>query len=171
MPFATAFVGLALNPITAAGIPLALGMLSGSPTGNAVQSQWYKDLRTPPGRPPRQAFPIAWSLLYLSMGYASHIAARALNETISPSHHAQLEHGLNLYYVQLALNLAWSPLFFGAKKIGLALADSVLLTGTAWYMTALLHNPTNSQTTYFLAPYCAWLSFATYLNAGIWFMN
>ena len=57
------------------------------------------------------------------------------------------------------------------SQIGLALVDSVLLAGTTWYMTSLLDGPTNHKATYFLAPYCAWVGFATYLNGGIWWLN
>jgi hypothetical protein len=43
--------------------------------------------------------------------------------------------GLMLYYAQLTLNVAWTPLFFGAKWMGLALVDIITLTGTTFYMT------------------------------------
>jgi benzodiazapine receptor len=114
--------------------------------------------------------------------------------------------GLTLYFAQLGLNCIWSPIFFGAHQVclyhnnlgfslnkfisvqpGIALADSVLLTGTTWYMTVslfccpfksfidfwqkILDGPTNGKATYFLLPYCAWLAYATYLNAGSWWLN
>ncbi|KAI3612192.1 hypothetical protein WG66_012166 [Moniliophthora roreri] len=100
-----------------------------------------------PGRPPRQVFPIVWPIL------------------------DSLTLGIALYYAQLFMNFAWSPLFFNAKQIGLALIDSALMAGTTYYMTKLLDEPTQSKTTYFLLPYCAWLTFATYLNGGIWWLN
>ncbi|KAF9268044.1 TspO/MBR-related protein [Marasmius fiardii PR-910] len=159
------------NPVTALGLPLALGILSGSSTKSVVQGQWYKNLRVPPGRPPRQVFPIVWPLLYLSMGYASHLAVKALDNTLSPNARSSLNLGLALYYGQLAFNFIWSPLFFNVKQVGLALVDIALLAGTTFYMTKLLHAPTNSKTSVFLVPYCAWLTFATYLNGGIWWLN
>ncbi|KAF8897602.1 TspO/MBR-like protein [Infundibulicybe gibba] len=159
------------NPITAVGLPLAFGILSGSSTAKVVRGKWYKGLYTPPGRPPRQVFPIVWPMLYLSMGYASHLAVKALDTATSPSARADLTLGIALYYAQLGLNCVWSPLFFNWKLLGTALIDSVLLAGTTYYMTKLLDGPTNSKTTYFLIPYCAWLTFATYLNGGIWYLN
>jgi len=75
-------------------------------------------------------------------------------------------------------------------QVGLALVDSVLLTATTCWMTVSLHGnflkngdqthlviqklldrPTDARATYFLLPYCAWLGFATYLNAGTWWLN
>ncbi|THV08465.1 TspO/MBR-like protein [Dendrothele bispora CBS 962.96] len=159
------------NPVTALGLPLALGLFSGAGTAKVVRSSWYETLAVPPGRPPRQVFPIVWPALYLSMGYASHLAVKALDRTVSPSARDDLLLGIALYYAQLSMNFVWSPLFFNFKQIGLALVDSVLLAGTTYYMTKLFDGATNSQTTYFLAPYCAWLTFATYLNGGIWWLN
>ncbi|PBK69748.1 TspO/MBR-like protein [Armillaria solidipes] len=167
------------NTVAAIGLPLCLGILSGSSTAKVVRGDWYKatslikrkNLRGPPGRPPRQVFPVVWPLLYLSMGYASHLAVNALDTASNPSTRSDVKLGIALYYAQLAMNFIWSPLFFNGKKLGLALVDSVLLAGTTICMTKLLDGPTKSQSTYLLLPYCAWLTFATYLNGGIWWLN
>ncbi|KAF9055348.1 TspO/MBR-related protein [Hymenopellis radicata] len=160
------------SPVTAVGLPLALGVLSGYPTAKVARGSWYKNLHFPPLRPPRQVFPIVWPLLYIGMGYASHLAMKTLESPLlSSNEQSKLELGIALYYAQLAMNFTWTPLFFVSKQIELALVDSVLLAGTTWYMTALFHGPTNGQTTYFLLPYCAWAGFATYLNAGIVYLN
>lgn len=159
------------SPVTALGLPLVFGLVSGSMTAKTVKGQWYESLAVPPGRPPRQVFPIVWSTLYLSMGYASYLAVEAYDSSLSPSIRSDLSLGLALYYGQLGLNFVWSSLFFGQKNVGLALVDCAFLTGTTYYMTKTLDGPTNSKTTWFLLPYCAWLTYATYLNAGIWFLN
>ncbi|TFK43466.1 TspO/MBR-related protein [Crucibulum laeve] len=159
------------NPITAVGLPLALGFLSGGGSSKPVNSNWYHNLATPPGNPPKVVFPFVWTLLYLSMGYASHVAVKALDTSVAPSTRNDLSVGLGLYFAQLGLNYLWSPLFFSAHKTGLALIDSTLLLGTTLYMTKLLDRPTNAKATYFLLPYCAWLGYATYLNAGVWWLN
>lgn len=57
------------------------------------------------------------------------------------------------------------------SQTGLALVDIVGLTGSVFYLTKILHEPTEGKSTYLLAPYCVWLSLATYLNAGIWWFN
>ncbi|KAF5344079.1 hypothetical protein D9758_008868 [Tetrapyrgos nigripes] len=87
-----------------------------------------------------------------AMGYASHLAVKAFDASISPSAQDDLQLGLTLYYAQLAMNFAWTPLFFNSKR-------------------ALFDKHTNGQTTYFLLPYCLWLTYATYLNGGIWWLN
>ncbi|KAH6915377.1 TspO/MBR-related protein [Coprinopsis sp. MPI-PUGE-AT-0042] len=160
------------NPVTALGLPLALGFLTSYPAPTKVRNtHWYHSLAAPPGKPPREIFPFVWTLLYLSMGYASHVAVKALDRAVLPISQNDLSWGIALYYGQLGLNFLWTPTFFGTHNIGLALIDSVLLTGTSWYMTKLLDRPTNGKATYFLLPYCGWLAYATYLNGGIWFLN
>lgn len=72
------------------------------------------------------------------MGYASHVAVKALDRAVLPISQNDLTWGIALYYGQLGLNCLWSPTFFGTHSIGLALIDSVLLTGTSWYMTVCL---------------------------------
>ncbi|KAJ6598992.1 TspO/MBR-related protein [Mycena vulgaris] len=157
-------------PVVAVGLPLGLGLLSGYPTAGVVRSDWYKNLRTPPGRPPRQVFPIVWPILYISMGYASHLTIKALDSALSPAVRSDCMLALSLYYAQLALNILWTPLFFGAKKTGAALIDSGLMAAATFYMTKLVA-ANSTQAAYLLLPYCAWLSFATYLNGGIWWLN
>ncbi|KIJ20239.1 hypothetical protein PAXINDRAFT_96476 [Paxillus involutus ATCC 200175] len=159
------------NPVTAVALPLIFGTLSGSGTRKTVRSEWYQSLRPPLGRPPQQVFRIIWPVLYIFMGYASHIAVQAFDEAKTVNTRSSLSFALALYYLQLAMNCLWSPLYFGAKKIGWALVDSVALLGINVYMTGLLHHLTDGKTSVFLVPYCAWLTFATYLNGGSWFLN
>ncbi|KAH8113241.1 TspO/MBR-related protein [Phellopilus nigrolimitatus] len=164
-------LSIARNPVTAVGLPLAIGTLSGLPTRKAVRGYWYNSLASPPGRPPSKTFPVAWSLLYIGMGYASHLAAKEIDSSFSSSTRDDASLGLALYYGQLGLNFLWTPLFFKLKKPGLALVDITALTGIVAYLTKTLHGPTGGKSTYFLAPYCAWLGFATYLNGGMWWLN
>ncbi|PFH52798.1 hypothetical protein AMATHDRAFT_1841 [Amanita thiersii Skay4041] len=165
------FIQIPRNPISAVGLPLALGFLSGAASRKAMHSAWFQNLRTPPGRAPDTVFPIVWPVLYFSMGYASHLAVRALDTSTIPHHLSNASYGLLLYYTQLALNVAWGPIFFGARKTGLALIDSTLLACMVFYMTKLLDGPTRHRATYCLLPYSAWLAYATYLNGGIWWLN
>ncbi|QRW16155.1 tspO/MBR-related protein [Rhizoctonia solani] len=164
-------LNLPRNPAVAVGLPIILGSLSGYPTAKVVKSGWYESLRAPPGRPPRQAFGIVWPILYASMGYASHLAIKTYDTSLSPAIKDAALTGLKMYWVQLGLNLAWTPLFFLWKQAGIALIDIAALTSTVAAMTHTLHEPTGGTSTYLLAPYCAWLSFATYLNGGYWWLN
>ncbi|KZV94765.1 TspO/MBR-related protein [Exidia glandulosa HHB12029] len=153
-------------PAVAVGLPLVAGWLSGSQTYKVIDGRWYRSLVFPPLYPPRAAFPIAWTTLYFGMGWASHVAAQAV---VAGRPGAEL--GLGLYYAQLGMNLAWSPLFFTYKQTGWALLDIAALTATNFYMTSILHEATDGWTSYALVPYCAWLSYATYLNASLWWLN
>lgn len=170
-PLPDVLLSIARNPVTAVGLPLTTGLLSGFPTKKVVQGYWYNSLKSPPGRPSNRAFPIVWSILYAGMGYASHLTISSFDQSLLPSSRKDLSLGMKLYYGQLGLNLLWTPLFFVAKRPGLALIDITVLTGTVAYLTKLLHGPTGGKTTYLLVPYCAWLSYATYLNLGIWWLN
>lgn len=159
-------LSIARIPAMAIGLPVVAGFLSGARTHNVVRGRWHQSLILPALYPPRQVFPIVWTGLYVGMGWASHIAAEAVD-----AGRPGAVVGLALYHVQLGLNLAWTPLFFGKKKIGTALIDLLALTGTTFYMTSVLHEATDGATSYVLIPYCAWLSFATYLNGSIWWYN
>ncbi|KAH8830931.1 TspO/MBR family-domain-containing protein [Flagelloscypha sp. PMI_526] len=155
--------------MTALGLPLLLGVLSGSPTAKVVKgpcrSKSHRAVLLV------KSSPLFRPALYLSMGWASHLAAKSLESAVLPSAQDDIHLGMALYYGQLVLNFAWSPLFFMKKQIGVALVDSALMAGTTFYMTMLWHDPSRAATTKFLIPYCAWLSFATYLNGGIWYLN
>ncbi|KAG9088784.1 hypothetical protein FS749_001902 [Ceratobasidium sp. UAMH 11750] len=159
------------NPVFAVGIPIVLGSLSGYPTSKVVNGPWYAAQRPPPAQPPRQAFGIVWPILYASMGYASHLAIKSYDTSLSPAVKDAALTGLKMYWVQLGLNLTWTPLFFMFKQKGLALIDIAALTSTVVAMTRTLHGPTEGKATYLLAPYCAWLTYATYLNGGYWWLN
>ncbi|KAG8679907.1 hypothetical protein FRC09_018626, partial [Ceratobasidium sp. 395] len=108
--------------------------------------------RAPPAKPPRQAFGIVWPILFASMGYASHLAIKSYDTSLSPAVKDAALTGLKMYWVQLGLNIGWTPLFFLLKQ-------------------RTLHGPTDGNATYLLAPYCAWLTYATYLNGGYWWLN
>ncbi|KAF8316891.1 TspO/MBR-related protein [Clavulina sp. PMI_390] len=165
------FFAIPRAPLFAVGLPVVLGVASGLPTSKVVKGPWYNNLRQPAFTPPRVAFPIVWPILYLAMGYASHLAVRSYDNALTPAVRDTALYAIKLYYAQLAMNMSWTPLFFIWKKKGLALVDIVTLTGTVYHLTAVMHDLTDGLSTWFLAPYCAWLSYATYLNAGYWYLN
>lgn len=74
---------------------------------------------------------------------------------------------LGLYAGQLALNWAWTPIFFGAHKMGWGLATLLLTTGTATATTASWYH-INRTAAYLMVPYLAWLTMASVLNYRIW---
>jgi tryptophan-rich sensory protein len=82
----------------------------------------------------------------------------------------KIREALYLFGVQLALNAIWSPVFFGAKNIFLALIIIILM----WLFilkTIIAFGKINKVASYLLYPYLAWVSFATILNFSIWILN
>ena len=105
------------------------------------------------------------------MGYAAHRAySTGLSPLQSPKIIQATKHGATLYTIQLGLNLIWTPLFFGLKRPIEATADIVALTGTVGYLT-YLWGQVDPVAGWCLAPYLAWLGFATYLSAGVGYLN
>jgi hypothetical protein len=106
-----------------------------------------------------------WTALYAGIGYVSHLLVEAIDYSPSAVVRDDARLALKLHYLQLGLNLAWTPIFFGLHKPLAALVDIVALTGTVFSLTALLPKIDNRALVIYV-PYCAWLSYATYLNAG-----
>ncbi|XP_077190493.1 translocator protein 2 isoform X2 [Paroedura picta] len=109
---------------------------------------WYENLQKPSWRPPNKIFPVAWTTLYTSMGYASYLVWRDLDgfssKAVVP---------LGLYGAQLALN--WALL----DVVGLY--GLVVATMYSWY-------PVNKTATALMLPYLAWLTLASCLTYRIW---
>lgn len=121
---------------------------------------WYDDLDKAPWNPPGWVFGPAWTVLYVLMAVAAWLVARTGLEQRA------VQVALALYVAQLALNLAWSWLFFGARAPGWALVDIVLLCVlVAATMVAFWRVDTTAAV--LLVPYLAWVLFAMSLNAWI----
>jgi len=122
---------------------------------------WYAALRKPPLTPPNWLFGPAWTVLYLSMAVAGWLVWRAPRKQ---------RVALALWGIQLALNAAWSFLFFGLERPGLALAEIAVLLGLIVATTVAFFRVRRLAGVLF-APYAAWVAFAAYLNAGVWYLN
>lgn len=122
---------------------------------------WYADLRKPPLNPPGWVFGPVWTVLYLAMAVSGWLVWRARPESPLP---------LTLWAGQLVLNGAWSLLFFGLRRPGAALVEIVALLLVLSVTTASFFRVGRLPGVLFL-PYTAWVSFAAYLNAGIWYLN
>ena len=145
-------------------VPL-LNLLGGAsarlagPTGNSV---WFNALQLPAAQPPGIAFPIAWTILYSLMG----IAAALVWATKIPGRWV----ALGLFAAQLALNLAWAPLFFSEHQI----FYSLILLGIialAAIVTTIAFGRVNRVAAWLMVPYLCWLGFASGLNFDIWQLN
>eukprot|EP00241_Pyramimonas_parkeae_P009717 CAMPEP_0114250826 /NCGR_PEP_ID=MMETSP0058-20121206/14915_1 /TAXON_ID=36894 /ORGANISM="Pyramimonas parkeae, CCMP726" /LENGTH=143 /DNA_ID=CAMNT_0001364529 /DNA_START=210 /DNA_END=641 /DNA_ORIENTATION=+ len=124
---------------------------------------WYTTLKKPSWTPPNWLFGPAWTFLYTCIGGASWLVWKQ-------GGWAQQALPLSVYIGQLALNMAWSPLFFGAHEMGLAFVDLVGMWGGAAACIPLFHK-VNPLAGYLMVPYLAWVSYAGALNLNIWMNN
>jgi translocator protein len=145
----------------ALGIFVALVILTALFGSQFQPGPWYEALEKPPLNPPSWAFAPVWSVLYLAIAVAGWLVWRARPASATP---------LALWGAQLALNGAWSLLFFGLHLPGLALIEIVLLLALLIATAALFFRVRTLAGVLFL-PYVAWVSFAAYLNAGLWYLN
>ncbi|XP_068026923.1 translocator protein [Melanerpes formicivorus] len=142
-------------------LPHAGGVLGSRITKKEIPV-WYESLQKPSWCPPNWVFAPVWGTLYTFMGYGSYMVWKELGgfneKSVVP---------LGLYAGQLALNWAWTPVFFGAHKMGWGLVTLLLTTGTATATTASW-SKINKTAAYLMVPYLAWLTMAAALNYRIW---
>lgn len=146
--------------IVALLIPLAVGALSALFTSGSMEE--FASLRQPPLSPPGFIFPIVWTILFLLMGAGSAL----LYLSQSPVQRSALK----TYVLQLAVNFLWSIIFFAFGARFFALLWILLLLFLVIRMILLFYKAV-PLAAYLQIPYLAWILFATYLNAGVWFLN
>lgn len=145
------------------GLPLLL-LGIGSLVGFATRpGDWYAGLEKSSLNPPGWVFGTVWPCLYVLMGLA---AARIVLMPPSP----QRRRALRLFWLQLAVNYPWNFVFFWGHAIGLATLWIAGLTALV-AATALAFRPLSRAAAAALLPYLAWLAFAFYLSATIWWKN
>ncbi len=151
--------GLAL--ILSLAICLGVGGLGAIVTGKSVGT-WYPTLRKPPGTPPSWVFGPVWTTLYVLMAVSVWLVWREYGWGARAA--------LLIFFGQLALNLAWSGIFFGARLPGPALLEIVLLW-LAIAFTIFVFSRLTLWAAWLLVPYLLWVTYAMYLNFGIWRLN
>jgi len=125
--------------------------------------EWYASLNKPDWNPPSYLFGPVWSSLYVLIGIAGWRVWRVRGE-------GWARPVLILWVLQWILNATWSLLFFGLKSPAIALLEILLLWVTI--LAFLLKTRKHDQwATALFAPYLLWVSFATVLNATIWYLN
>lgn len=148
-----------------AGISIALfvGGVSAYVTMDAMDL--YADIVKPSLAPPALLFPIVWTVLYVLMGISS-----ALIYNKKQDDKNNVLNALIVYFISLLINFAWSPVFFIKRSFLFAL---ILLIGL-WIsvlITILKYKKIKTAAAYLQIPYLLWCSFATYLNASVYFLN
>ncbi|KAK5663627.1 hypothetical protein OQA88_4058 [Cercophora sp. LCS_1] len=153
-------------------LPIALGTAVGYSTRPEDTGRKYLSWKQPPLRPPPWVFGPVWTALYGMMGYAAYRATFLGTSPLNlPSTVAAAKHGATLYTIQLGLNLAWMPLFFGLRRPIEATVDCAALLGVNGYLAYLWGTKVDSVAGWLMVPYVAWLTFATYLSAGTGYLN
>lgn len=150
-------------PIICAIVCMGLGFLSGFSTFESIEG-WYTTLNKPSFNPPNWIFGPVWSVLYLMMGVASGLIWNlGLNKPgVKPA--------LIIFALQFALNLAWTPVFFGMHQLFAALIIIVLMWCAIWLCMIRFYR-LRSISGWLLIPYLLWVSFATILNGALWRLN
>lgn len=144
-------------------IVVLLGFLSGMVANSGPDNPWFASLVKPSIYPPPQAFGIVWSILYVMIGLAGALVAAAWGARGRTA-------ALVLFVIQLALNLAWTPVFFGMHQMQAALY-LIGLMDVAVLITVVLFWRVRWQAGALLLPYLAWICFATALNWQILALN
>lgn len=142
-------------------VPLVvlLGYLAGVLSSSTGESRWFVALAKPSFQPPDYLFGIVWPLLYALMGLALAMVLHARGSRWRGV-------AIVLFIAQLAVNLTWSPLFFGMHQITAALWWILLMLALA-AATTLMFWRIRPLAALLLAPYLAWLVFAALLNFEI----
>ena len=147
------YISLALFLLLVVGGGSLIGLLN-------LTGPWYDALRKPVFNPPSWLFGPVWTALYVMIAIAGwRTAGRFLGGAC-----------MKVWIAQLALNFAWSPIFFTAHQIGLALAVIIALFGTiiAFISLTWRRDPVSA---WLFVPYAFWVAFATALNGAIWWLN
>jgi tryptophan-rich sensory protein len=136
--------------------------IGGYATAESVKT-WYPLLNKPAWNPPAWVFGPAWTLLYTLMSIAAWRVWRHQDQPGTKS-------ALTLFFIQLVLNAGWSLVFFGLHQPGWAMVVILAL----WLILLSLQRAfwrIDRLAAWLWLPYLLWVSFATTLNAAIWWLN
>lgn len=144
------------------GLTEAVGALSGWLTRDGMEL--YKSQVIKPAlSPPPIVFPIVWGILYGLMGIGmARVTLSARSEERTDA--------MQVYLLQLAVNFVWSIFFFNLQSYGGALIVLLILLALIIWMISRFHR-VDSPAALLQIPYVLWVSFAAYLNAGVWVLN
>lgn len=143
-------------------LPLLLGAIAGIITSQQIAG-WYVNLNKPAFNPPNYLFGPVWTTLYISMGVSLFMI---INQKINTSK----KMAYIFYAMQLVLNFFWSIIFFHFHNVGFALVEIIVMwlgiAGTVYHFYSI-----NKTAALLNIPYLAWVSFASVLNASIYYLN
>ena len=132
-------------------------------SARARPGPWYDQQLKPKGTPPPWLFGPVWTFLYVSMAFAAWVVWRRVGWPAAA-------HPMALFLIQLFFNGAWTWIFFGLHRRGLALIDIAVLW-IAIVATMLAFWQVSPAAGALLIPYLAWVTYATYLSGASWWLN
>ena len=140
----------------------AVGALSGFLTRNGTRI-YEQSVDKPPLTPPGIVFPIVWGILFALMGIG---AARVAAQEPGRGKRA----ALTVFFLQLFFNFFWSIIFFNLQNFGLAFIWLIALWILIFFMILSFHE-VDKLAAWLQIPYLLWVTFAAYLNFGVWMLN
>jgi tryptophan-rich sensory protein len=143
------------------GLALAVGLLGERLSGST--GAWYSSLVKPAWTPPDRWLGLIWTILCIMMGAAAWLVWRE-------RYHRARNAALLAYAIQLCLNAAWAPIFFGARSVGAGLfVIAALWLAIVWTLREFA--AVRSEAAWLLLPYLGWVSVAAAVNFSIWRHN
>ena len=143
-------------------IPVIVGMVSALLTRNSMEL--FQSIDKPPLAPPGWLFPVVWTILYVLMGISSYLILQSGEER------EEIRKALTIYGYQLVVNFLWPTFFFNFGWYFFSFIWLLLLWALVLIMI-LRFKDINKLAAYMNIPYLVWLTFAGYLNLGIWILN
>ena len=143
-------------------IPVIVGIVSALLTRNSMEL--FQSIDKPPLAPPGWLFPVVWTILYILMGISSYLILE------SGESQEEIRKALTIYGYQLVVNFLWPTFFFNFGWYFFSFLWLVLLWVLVLMMILRFKN-ISKLAAYMNIPYLVWLTFAGYLNLGIWILN
>ena len=148
--------------IKSIALPLLVGAVSGLLSRNAMQD--FEVFNQPPLSPPGWLFPVVWTILYTLMGFSAYLIKTSDADEEAKSN------ALMIYHYQLIVNFLWPIFFFNFGWYLFSFFWLLLL----WVLVILMirrFDAISHTAAYLNLPYLLWLTFAAYLNFGVWWLN
>ena len=148
--------------IKAIALPLLVGILASLLTMNSMQV--FASVNKPPLSPPAILFPIVWTILYTLMGISFYLVIR------SDGDKEDIQQAVQIYGIQLVVNFLWPTFFFNFQWYLFSFVWLLFL----WFLVLIMilkFSTISKAAAWINVPYLIWLTFAAYLNLGIFLLN
>lgn len=157
---------LSIFNVTLSVLPFILGLLIGwiSRSRDDNNNEWHTTLRKPEYMPPPITFSVVWPILYALLGASAFLAAKGKNTSVFLMVHGVL-------YVNLAFNLSYPLIMFQERLLMLATTVTWMTLLTALLLVATYSHLRQWTSSWLLAPYVLWLTFAAVLSSDVYLMN